>query len=68
MYDTTRAGMTTEQLEAHDRGMAMMIPLGGRLGDADSDMAPVLVFLASAASRFITGQTLAVDGGLMMVR
>jgi len=68
MYDTTRAGMTPEQLEAHDRGMAMMIPLGGRLGDADSDMAPVLVFLASDASRFITGQTLAVDGGLMMVR
>jgi len=68
MYDTTRAGMTAEQLEAHDRGMAMMIPLGGRLGNADTDMAPVLVFLASDASRFITGQTLAVDGGLMMVR
>ncbi|CAN5306690.1 SDR family oxidoreductase [soil metagenome] len=68
MYDTTRAGMTPEQLEAHDRGMAMMIPLGGRLGDPDADMAPVLVFLASDASRFITGQTLAVDGGLMMVR
>ncbi|CAN5140299.1 SDR family oxidoreductase [soil metagenome] len=68
MYDTTRAGMTPEQLEAHDRGMAMMIPLGGRLGDPDTDMAPVLVFLASDASRFITGQTLAVDGGLMMVR
>ncbi|MDB5420455.1 MAG: short-chain dehydrogenase/reductase [Brevundimonas sp.] len=68
MYDTTRAGMTAEQLELHDRGMAMMIPLGGRLGDPDTDMAPVLVFLASDASRFITGQTLAVDGGLMMVR
>lgn len=68
MYDTTRAGMSPEQLEAHDRGMAMMIPLGGRLGDPDADMAPVLVFLASDASRFITGQTLAVDGGLMMVR
>lgn len=68
MYDTTRAGMTPEQLELHDRGMAMMIPLGGRLGDPDTDMAPVLVFLASDASRFITGQTLAVDGGLMMVR
>ncbi|MDB5454864.1 MAG: short-chain dehydrogenase/reductase [Caulobacter sp.] len=68
MYDTTRAGMSPEQLEAHDRGMAMMIPLGGRLGDPDADMAPVLVFLASDAARFITGQTLAVDGGLMMVR
>lgn len=68
MYETTRAGMSPEQLEAHDRGMAMMIPLGGRLGDPDADMAPVLVFLASDASRFITGQTLAVDGGLMMVR
>lgn len=68
MYDATRAAMTPEQLETHDRGMAMMIPLGGRLGDPDADMAPVLLFLASEASRFITGQTLAVDGGLMMVR
>lgn len=68
MYDGTRAGMTPEQLEAHDRMMANMIPLGGRLGDPDADMAPVLVFLASDASRFVTGQTLAVDGGLMMVR
>jgi len=64
----TGIGMTPEQLVAHDRGMAMMIPLGGKLGDPDTDMAPVLVFLASDASHFITGQTLAVDGGLMMVR
>lgn len=68
MYESTRAGMTAEQLELHDRGMASLIPLGGKLGDPDRDMAPVLVFLASDASRFITGQTLAVDGGLMMVR
>jgi 3-oxoacyl-[acyl-carrier protein] reductase len=68
MYEATRSGMTPEQLVAHDRGMAMMIPLGRKLGDPDKDMAPVLVFLASDASHFITGQTLAVDGGLMMVR
>ena len=68
MYDTTRSGMTPEALAAHDRGMAMTIPLGGRLGDPDRDMTPVLVFLVSDGARFITGQTLAVDGGLLMVR
>jgi NAD(P)-dependent dehydrogenase (short-subunit alcohol dehydrogenase family) len=68
MYDATRSRLTEEELAAHDRGMAMAVPLGGRLGDPDRDMAPVLVFLVSDGARFITGQTLAVDGGLMMVR
>jgi NAD(P)-dependent dehydrogenase (short-subunit alcohol dehydrogenase family) len=43
------------------------IPLGGRLGDPVRDLGPMLVFLAGDGSRFITGQLLAVDGGLMMV-
>ena len=43
------------------------IPLGGTLGDPLRDLAPVLLFLASDDSRFITGQTIAVDGGLMML-
>jgi NAD(P)-dependent dehydrogenase (short-subunit alcohol dehydrogenase family) len=68
MYDTTRSRLNPEELAIHDRGMAMNIPLGGKLGDPDLDMAPVLVFLVSDGARFITGQTLAVDGGLLMVR
>ena len=43
------------------------IPLGGKLGDPVRDLGPMLVFLAGDGSHFITGQLLAVDGGLMMV-
>ena len=68
MYQKTRDGMTPEQLALHDAGMAQMIPLGGRLGDPDRDMAPVLLFLVSDAARFITGQTLPVDGGMVPSR
>lgn len=38
------------------------IPLG-RLGDPETDIAPVVVFLGSENSRYITGQTLMADGG-----
>lgn len=50
-----------------DQQMQMMIPLGGKLGDPARDLGPMLVFLAGPGSGFITGQLLAVDGGLMMV-
>ncbi|BAX90345.1 SDR family NAD(P)-dependent oxidoreductase [Mycobacterium shigaense] len=50
-----------------DQQMKMMIPLGGTLGDPTRDLGPMLVFLAGTGSDFITGQLLAVDGGLMMV-
>ena len=43
-----------------------LIPLGGRLGDPDCDMTPFVVFMMGEGARFITGQTLAVDGGLMI--
>lgn len=43
------------------------IPLGGKLGDPLRDLTPMLVFLAGEGSRFITGQLLAVDGGLAML-
>ncbi len=35
----------------------------GRMGDPYDDIAPVAVFLASDASRYLTGNTLFVDGG-----
>jgi NAD(P)-dependent dehydrogenase (short-subunit alcohol dehydrogenase family) len=50
-----------------DAYLQAAIPLGGKMGDVLNDIAPALVFLASDASHFITGQTLAVDGGFMML-
>ena len=35
----------------------------GRMGDSYEDIAPVAVFLASEASRYLTGNTLFADGG-----
>ncbi len=35
----------------------------GRLGDPETDIAPVIVFLASDEARYLTGNTLFVDGG-----
>jgi NAD(P)-dependent dehydrogenase (short-subunit alcohol dehydrogenase family) len=35
----------------------------GRMGDPETDIAPVALFLASDASRYLTGNTLFVDGG-----
>lgn len=39
----------------------------GRLGDAATDIASAVVFLASAESGYITGQTINVDGGQAML-
>ncbi len=39
----------------------------GRFGDPASDIGPVAVFLAGDDSRYVTGQTINADGGLMML-
>ena len=46
---------------------ASAIPLGGRPGDPERDIAPVVAFLLSDHARFITGQTIPVDGGYCKV-
>ena len=51
-----------------DAAMAATTPIDGRLGDATQDLAPFMVFMAGEGSRYITGQTLVVDGGRTMVR
>lgn len=43
------------------------IPLG-RFGDPEKDVAPVVAFLASDDSRYMTGQTLLADGGSNKLR
>jgi len=54
--------MTTELTEKQKERIKRQTPLG-RLGTVD-DVASVVKFLLSDESRFITGQTLVVDGGL----
>ena len=66
MSDTPPAGMTEEQQMEIKAALAQQLPLG-RLGDVEADIAPVLVFLASDAAHYITGQVIAVDGGMAML-
>lgn len=68
MYEEALRRMDDEGLEAHRWMNEESIALGKRYGDPDRDLGPVMVFLASDASRFITGQLLPVDGGQTSVR
>lgn len=68
MYVDFRNALSPEALASHDAATKADIPLGGKFGDVDKDLAPVMVFLASDASHFITGQMFPVDGGLIAVR
>ena len=61
-YITT--DMTAEMSEQVKNKLIEAIPLG-RLGQPE-DVAPAVVFLASEAAGYITGQTLLVDGGMVM--
>jgi 3-oxoacyl-[acyl-carrier protein] reductase len=56
--------MTAELSEEQTSALAGQIPLG-RLGEVD-DIAGVVRFLAGPEARYITGQVIAVDGGMVM--
>ena len=50
------------------RAVYATVPLGGELGDVMDDLTPVMIFMAGPGARFITGQLISVNGGLVMVR
>lgn len=59
-----KTDMTEVLPEAIKSGVISQIPLG-RFGECD-DISSAVAFLASAEAKFITGQTLTVDGGMVM--
>ncbi|MGD2070733.1 MAG: 3-oxoacyl-[acyl-carrier-protein] reductase [Gemmatimonadota bacterium] len=59
-----RTDMTAELTEDQTEALRERIPLG-RLGEPE-DIAGVVRFLSGPAARYITGQVLAVDGGMAM--
>ena len=68
MYLEAMARATEEQKVAIYWQNLQSIVLGNKYGDPDRDFAPVMVFMASDSSRFMTGQLIPVDGGQANVR
>ena len=68
MYEHWRSHADAEMLKLHDASNKYGYPIGGGMGDADKDLAPVMVFLASDSSGYMNGQVFAVNGGSTVVR
>ncbi|MBP3656486.1 MAG: SDR family oxidoreductase [Clostridia bacterium] len=68
MYEAWLKTVDPEVKAMHLAGLKRRYPIDGSMGDAERDCAPVMVFLASDASRYISGQVICVNGGATMVR
>ena len=58
----TNLALLEEKL-AYDELLRQKVPLGGKFGDPDRDIAPVITFLVSDGARFVTGQNICINGG-----
>ena len=68
MYRAYVSHMEPEAREAFQASRRAKHPIKGDMGDADVDIAPAMVFLASDMSQYITGQIFAINGGNTLVR
>lgn len=64
LNESLREKMPDGTINPFDRFIRAQTP-AGRWGDAKSDLAGPVVFLASAASDFVNGQILYIDGGFL---
>ncbi|HEU5307214.1 MAG TPA: SDR family oxidoreductase, partial [Acidimicrobiia bacterium] len=63
-YSPAMVNAIAEDPEMEER-LARRVPMG-RLGDPEPDVGRGIAFLVSADAAFVTGQTLAIDGGHFM--
>ncbi|MGX9890508.1 hypothetical protein [Streptomyces sp. NPDC002276] len=64
-HGTDLSDLPIDQAAAEDAAVAVRTPGADRLWEAD--LGPVMVFLAGTGARFMTGQLIAVNGGLQML-
>jgi 3-oxoacyl-[acyl-carrier protein] reductase len=66
LAETPAMTAAAEQDPALRPRLARRVPLG-RLGDPEADIGAAVVYLAGDGARYVTGQTLVVDGGRFML-
>jgi NAD(P)-dependent dehydrogenase (short-subunit alcohol dehydrogenase family) len=67
LYASQRQSAEEQAAYSSGQGRQLSKIRPGELGDPDKDLAPLLVLLVSDGGTYITGQALAVDGGMAML-
>lgn len=67
MTEEARASRSPDELAALDAATSSATAIRGALGEPLEDLAPLVALLLSDGGSYITGQTISVDGGMMML-